>query len=161
MSKNTKFIQISPRWNSIALEYISQRKNLPTIKHLQWEFGGQLTLHLQENCLRFMGIEKWECSPLPSSRNVSACNIYNISRSEIQILCAKSPELPKLICSGNGITDRIVRLFQRFARIERFEFFVGILYWDEHRALFNSAITNLPVGEVIVNGRGSLDIRSR
>lgn len=82
--------------------------------------------------------------------------------SEFQVFYAKSISLLMLIRAGKQLTaHRIDRLFQRFKKIERLEFFIDVFDSHEERVLFQRAINDLPIGELLIEGNRSLDNNSR
>lgn len=137
--------QISRRWNSVALDYISNRKYLPIIKCINWErnyFNSEatrLTVTLQKRFRNYLGFKSW--TALYSGKfNVSFFLKNSIGDTDNQVTCVISevPFLPQSyldnddlwqiaeLTQGNWLNEAtpcniLIHIFRRCSYIKRFE----------------------------------------
>lgn len=66
-SEICKILQISPRWNSIAKNFLSDRRNLPKIKCIQWDvdkfMSPVLRMTMKTKYQQYFGVCEWPTKP--------------------------------------------------------------------------------------------------
>lgn len=60
-------VEISPLWNSLAIEHLNYRTHLPKIESVEIDGRRHLGLHISEKYSQFFGVLKWKCKTLENT----------------------------------------------------------------------------------------------